>query len=271
VRSRDSVAVTAAAPEAIVHNRGVHARFYAPAAQSTGDLVDLPTEEAEHLTRVLRLTAGAEVRVFNGRGLEFDAIVGPASRSTVQVRLVAARTSPAERDVGITLAQAVLKGDKMDDVVRDAVMLGVTAVQPMVTLRSEVTLQTIARGHRQERWERIAISSAKQCGRATIPAIQAAASLSDIAGAIGQMALPTPAFMFIEPDASVESRSLADIPAAAPREATILIGPEGGWSPAEIDEASRACQLITLAGPTLRADAMPLVALTALLTHWKQL
>jgi 16S rRNA (uracil1498-N3)-methyltransferase len=249
----------------------MHARFYAPAAQTIGEVVELPAEEAEHLTRVLRLATGAGVRVFNGRGLEFDAIVGTTTRSGVQVRLVTARTSSVERDVGITLAQAVLKGDKMDDVVRDAVMLGVAAVQPMVTMRSEVTLQTIVRGHRQERWERIAIASAKQCDRATIPAIQAAASLPEILRGVGQMTLPTPAFMFVEPGASAESRSLADIPAAAPREATVVIGPEGGWTPAEIEEASSACQLVTLAGPTLRADAMPLVALTALLTHWRQL
>lgn len=249
----------------------MHARFYAPAAQTTGDVIELPAEEAEHLTRVLRLTTGAEIRVFNGRGLEFDAIVGTTTRSSVQARLVAARTPSAERDVGITLAQAALKGDKMDDVVRDAVMLGVAAVQAMVTMRSEINLQTIVRGHRQERWERIAISSAKQCDRATIPAIQAAASFPEVLRAIGQMALPTPALMFVEPQASLESRSLADIPTAAPREVTVLIGPEGGWTAAEMEDASSACQLITLAGPTLRADAMPLVALTALLTHWKQL
>ena len=254
-----------------MHNRGVHARFYAPAAQTTGDVVELPAEEGEHLTRVLRLMTGAEVRVFNGRGLEFDAIVGTTSRSSVQVRLVAARAPATERDVGIMLAQAALKGDKMDDVVRDAVMLGVASVQPIVTMRSEVNLQTIVRGHRQDRWERIAISSAKQCDRATVPAIQAAASLPEALRGIGQMTLPTPAFMFVEPGASTQSRSLADVPTVAPREATVLIGPEGGWTPAEIEEASSACQLVTLAGPTLRADAMPLVALTALLTHWRQL
>ena len=103
------------------------ARFFAPAAGVTGDRVLLPADEAEHLTRVLRLSPGDRVRVFNGRGAEFEAVVDAADRGGVRLRIGAPCTPAPEPRLAITLVQSVLKGDKMDDVVRDAVMIGVAA------------------------------------------------------------------------------------------------------------------------------------------------
>ena len=247
------------------------ARFHAPDAEETGDLVSLPDEEREHLTRVLRLKAGAAIRVFNGRGLEFDARVSKAGKREVVVAVGSART-PAAREarVAVTLAQAVLKGDKMDDVVRDAVMMGVAAVQPIVTTRSEVTLASVHRSRRRERWQRIAVSSAKQCGRATVPPILEPWAFDAVPAALTAMTLPGPGLMFVEPSASSDVLALGDLDAAAPREAIVIIGPEGGWTAEEIDRASAACRLITLGGRTLRADAMPVVALAALFAVWKE-
>ena len=104
----------------------------------------------------------------------------------MQVRVDGARDAVAEPRVAVTLAQAALKGDKMDDVVRDAVMMGVAAVQPFVTTRSEVTHAALVRGRRRERWERIAVASAKQCGRATVPAILEPQSFEDVVLALEQ-------------------------------------------------------------------------------------
>src|SRR5437667_1200103 len=88
------------------HNSSVNARFYAPDAHAPGDLVALPDEEAEHLTRVLRLKAGDAIRVFNGRGNEFDAVVDHAGKRGVHVRLGSAAQAAPEPRVAITLAQA---------------------------------------------------------------------------------------------------------------------------------------------------------------------
>jgi len=254
----------------------VTARFFAPGAERSGERVALPGEEAQHLTRVLRLGAGASIRVFNGRGHEFDAVVETAAKSGVQVVIGAAR-EPAAREPGVavTLAQAVLKGDKMDDVVRDAVMMGVAAVQPIVTARSDVTLASVQRGTRVERWGRIAVSSAKQCGRATVPAILEPRALESVLAALSSMTLPAPGLMFVEPGVlppeGGSHSALGDLDSAPPRETTVILGPEGGWEPGEVERASAACRLVTLAAPTLRADAMALVALTALFTRWGEL
>ena len=78
----------------------------------------------------------------------------------------------AEPAVALTLVQAVLKGDKMDDVVRDAVMLGVAAIQPIVTKRTEVTVAALIKGARVDRWRRVALASVKQSRRAVVPDIR---------------------------------------------------------------------------------------------------
>jgi 16S rRNA (uracil1498-N3)-methyltransferase len=246
----------------------VNARFHAPDAHASGDVVALPDEEAQHLTRVLRLKAGDAIRVFNGRGAEFDAAIVNAGRNSVDVRIGAPREAAREARVSLTLAQAVLKGDKMDDVVRDAVMIGVAAIQPIITTRSEVTRAALERGRRTERWQRVAVSSAKQCGRAVVPAILDPLPFDALPERIGAMRLPGPALMLVEPGASAESLSLGDLDAAPPREATLVIGPEGGWTQEEIEAAAGPCRLLTLGDRTIRADAMASIAISALFARW---
>ena len=249
-------------------NDAVRARFHAPDAHAPGDLIALPEDEAEHLTRVLRLKRGDQVIVFNGRGQAFDAVVENAGKGSARVVLVDMCDAAPESRVAITLIQAVLKGDKMDDVVRDAVMIGVAAIQPIVAARSEVTHASVVRGHRRERWERIGVSSAKQCGRAVVPTILQPEPFEAVGTLLDERQLPGPALMLVEPSAGGDVVSLGELDGTPPREASVLIGPEGGWTPEEIASASERCRLVTLGGRTIRGDAMALVAVAALFAKW---
>src|SRR5438034_9215919 len=181
---------------------GVH-RFFAPALDPGDETVALPRDEAEHLTRVLRLGVGDSVAVFDGRGHEYLARVATVARgSTGEVRLqVLSRVEPPpEPAVAITLVQSVLKGDKMDDVVRDAVMMGVAAIQPMVTTHAETTVAALMRG-RVDRWRRIAISSVKQSRRAVVPEVRVPLTFENVlAEPPGSLRL-----MFVEPGAGGET------------------------------------------------------------------
>jgi 16S rRNA (uracil1498-N3)-methyltransferase len=247
------------------------ARFYAPDARAPGELVTLPEDEAAHLIRVLRLRAGEAVVVFDGRGHEFEAKVEQVDKTGARVRLVTLREPGAnEPSIAVTLAQAVLKADKMDDVVRDAVMVGATAIQPVVTMRCEVALAAIERGGRRERWERIAVSSAKQCGRAVVPPVLRPTDFEALAAALGDRRLPGPAVMLVEPSVNADAVSISDLDGPPPRETTIIIGPEGGWTAEEIRQAASFCRLVTLGTRTIRADAMAVVALSALFAHWHE-
>lgn len=260
-------AATAGQARAIMS--GVRARFYAPEAHSVGALVSLPGDEAEHASRVLRLRRGEAVVVFNGRGQAFEAEIESVRRDQVHVRIGSPVAAAAEAHTAITLVQAVLKGDGMDDVVRDAVMIGVAAIQPIVTSRSEVSQAALVRSRRRERWQRIAVSSAKQCGRAVVPLVLELEAFDTLMARWEAERADRLVVMFVEPGVSPPTVSLTTLGAGLadrrPREAALLIGPEGGWTFEEVAAAEKkGCRLVTLGGRTLRAAAMALVAITAL-------
>src|SRR5258708_2463251 len=179
-------------------------RFFAPTLDAGDEFVVLPRDEAEHLTRVLRLGVGEAVAVFDGRGHEFLARVVAAERREVRVQLVSRIEPAVEAAVALTLVQGVLKGDKMDDVVRDAVMLGVAAVQPIVTARTEVTVAALMRAGRIERWKRVALASAKQSKRAVVPEIRGPLTFESWLDEprVAEM------LMLVEPGASADATSL---------------------------------------------------------------
>jgi 16S rRNA (uracil1498-N3)-methyltransferase len=241
-------------------------RFFAPALDPGDESVTLPRDEAEHLTRVLRLGPGDTVAVFDGRGHEYLARVVSAARRDVTVQLLSRADAAPESTTAIVLVQAVLKTDKMDDVVRDAVMLGVTAIQPIVTRRSEVTVAALMRGARIERWRRIALASAKQSKRAFLPDISTPLSLEHW---LDEPA-PDVRLMFVEPGAAIGVEPLSALRNdKVPATAAVAIGPEGGWDPRECELArARAVRLVSLGGRTLRADAVPVAALSVLQFLW---
>ena len=254
----------------------VRPRFYAPDANSTTDRVELPEDEAEHLVRVLRMGVGDEVDVIDGRGGLWRAEVVQVGKKSAAVKPLEAGTPARELGVRITLVVSVLKGDKLDDVVRDAVMLGVTSVRPVVSERSEISLAAMAKSARIARWQRIAVASAKQCGRAVVPTVHDARPLaqhfSDASTHATHQGEPRSLrIMCIEPSAALG----AVIPVqevTKPKAAEVIIGPEGGWTVSEVAAGhDSGAILVSLGARTLRADAVPIVVLSALLTVWGEL
>ena len=226
----------------------------------------VPEDEAAHLTRVLRLKAGDAVRVFDGRGREWNAVISEIGKGRAAVRVGDAVEPARESSVAIELAMAILKSDKMDDVVRDAVMLGVTRIIPMMTARTDITARAVTRSGRIARWQRIAVASAKQCGRAVVPPVGEASEIREVV----QRPSASTRLMLVEPASNAESQRLRDVPQAT--HVTLVVGPEGGWDPEEIQAAAGAgIILATLGEQTLRADAVPLVALTAVRVLWGDL
>lgn len=251
----------------MVNNRLVLPRFFAPDLESQREVVELPPDEARHLTRVLRLHAGDEIVVFDGAGREFAARVATAARDRVAVTLMRQIDPRPEPGVRIGLVQGILKGDKMDDVVRDAVMLGAASIVPLISAHVAVKADAISQGKPGERWRRIALASAKQCGRARLPPILDPVTLTD------WLARNERAFFLVEPSAApagtVRLRSLlGDVP---PPSLALVVGPEGGWSVDEVAAAVAAgCTPVTLGPLTLRADAVALAALSILRCLWDE-
>jgi len=245
----------------------VHARFYAPEAREPGQIVTLSSDEAAHLTRVLRLKAGVPVRVFDGAGQEFDAVVESTSKHGADIRVLTPRDAVPEPRLRVTLAPAVLKGDKMDDVVRDAVMMGVAVLQPLLTVRSEVSASALERGRRRERWQRIVVVSAKQCGRAVVPEVREPMTFETLCATLPE-APAAGALMLVEPNGTPDAVTLSGLERPVGSSVLVAVGPEGGWTSEEISAATGVLTPVTLRAPTLRADAMPVAALAALFARW---
>ena len=245
-------------------------RFYAPALDPGDESVTLPRDEAEHLTRVLRLGVGDTVAVFDGRGTEFLGRVAVALRRDVRVQILSRIDPVKEAHVRLTLVQAVLKADRMDEVVRDAVMLGAAAIQPLVTKRTETTVALLLRSARVDRWRRVALASVKQSRRAVVPEIHVPLTLENYLD-------EPPAsvrLMLVEPGAAADAESLSSVQSASgpPPDAAVLIGPEGGWTEQECAVArARGVRLVTLGHRTLRADAAPIAAISVLQFLWGDL
>ena len=242
-------------------------RFHVPAVTAASSSVALPEDEAEHLVRVLRLGVGDQVEVFDGRGGLWRAEVVHATRKSAAIRALEALPAAREVSVELTLVASVLKGDKMDDVVRDAVMLGVAAIQPVVSERAETGLAVMTRSGRVARWQRIAVSSAKQCGRAVVPPIHPVMTL----GRYWSEKTAAVRLLCVEPAAAPSGvREVRSV--AKPTAAHLIVGPEGGWTVTEVTAARDSGAILMSLGPrTLRADAVPIVALAALLTTWSEL
>ena len=244
-------------------------RFFAPHADRVDVVVDLPDEEARHLTQVLRLGTGDAVRVFDGRGREHEAVVTGAGRAGVRVRTQRSVPAIPEPNVRVTLGVALLKGRKVDTVVRDATMLGVHTVQPLVTTRTDVPPRRFGAAA-AARWTRIAVASAKQCGRAFVPQVQPPIEFARFLVEAREAA--DLRILLVDPgkrDASARPvRSLAT--ESRPDSAVVAIGPEGGWTE---DETVRAVRLgfrpTTLGRRTLRAEAVPAAALSVLNFVWE--
>ncbi len=240
----------------MLHNSRVSLpRFYVPLLDPNVRETALPADEATHLSRVLRLNAGDDIAVFDGRGREFRARVTDTARRKVIVELLEPIAPAPEARVAITLVQSVLKGEKMDAVVRDATMMGVAAIEPIITSR------TIARGPRadNDRWMRVSIASTKQCRRAVVPTITAPRPFDEwLRSSAHGLRL-----MLVEPPASATDMcSLHLLEHHAAGSLALIVGPEGGWSGEERARAEQAgCLSVTLGGLTLRADAVAVAAL----------
>ena len=222
-------------------------------------------DEGHHLARVLRVRTGDHVRAFDGRGREASGVVQGVERDRVSLELGPSRRSEAEPHVAVTLAVALLKGDKLADVVRMGTELGVARFLLLVTRHSE--LEDLSRSKTQ-RLERIAREAAKQSGRAVIPPIEGPAALSDApvddTALVADPRADTPVIARVRGDRHASSTAVSAL-VSTPTFMT-LSGPEGGFAPDEVDDlVRRGATRVSLGRSILRAETAAVVLASAVL------
>ena len=240
------------------NHRMTRRRFFAPpsAFNFSKRIVTLTADEARHLREVLRLKTGDDVQVFDGAGREFRAVVSQARREFAELEIKDEIESPRpESPLQLTLAVALLKGEKFDLVVQKGTELGVNRFIPLVTRYADIKLRDEAdAAKRVTRWQRIALEAAKQCGRSVVPEITQPVPF---ASAISENSC----LMFSEREGQALNTDLRmDF-------VTAVVGSEGGWSDEELDQAKAAeIPIVTLGGRVLRAETAAIAA-AVLLQH----
>lgn len=223
--------------------------------------------EAHHLGGVLRVRPGEQVQAFDGEGSVADGTVASVDRQSVTLSLQEPKLATTEAPLRLTVAVALLKSDKLSDVVRQCTELGVARFLLLVTQRADATKLSPAR---LQRLQRVAEEAARQSGRATVPGVEQPQALRELRwqGA-ALVAHPGAAVALGEvwPHTSATGRNESPgLPVAGSTELTLITGPEGGFSDAEVAQLEeRGARSVRLGPRILRAETAPVALAAALL------
>jgi len=203
-------------------------RIYTSQALLTADSIELEGPASHYLTRVLRLSEGDSLVVFNGDGRNYSAEISGVRNKLVQVRLLKSKKPGNESPLKINLVQAICRGERMDYVLQKATELGVFSIQPLKSQRVEVRLDENRQAKRMAHWQGVVISACEQSGRALVPEVKTPLSLPE--WMISAVESPR---LVLDP---LAENSLSDLSVALDA-ISILVGPEGGFTDEEMAKA----------------------------------
>ena len=220
-----------------------------------GEAVTLGGEAAHHLGRVLKARAGDTVIAFNGRGGSYESSVVSVDKRSITIKPLHFHAENNESSLKLTLAQGISRGQHMDYTVQKAVELGVSRIVPLFTEFSNVHLEEERAQKRHDHWHKIIIGACEQSGRNLVPELTTAMSLTDWVNNDS-----TALRLLMHADTT---EGPGDLPSGI-KDITLLCGPEGGLSRAEIDRAL-ACgyRMIALGPRILRTETAAIAAITA--------
>lgn len=205
-------------------------RFYAPPTQINATHITLADDEAHHLARVLRLPTGAQVFVFDGCGHEYACEISQAGKRHAELTIIEPLTNIVESTLQLTLAVALLKGDKFDWVVQKATELGVTRIVPLLTEHSDIRQAEARAETKLQRWQRITLEALKQCGRRQLVELAEPVSWSKFCQAENSK------LKVILSERG--GQRLQELPPTT-EAVCVAVASEGGWSEAEVDLAAQ--------------------------------
>ena len=232
-------------------------RLYQNTTLKVGTKIDLDESATHHLIKVLRFPEGKNITLFNGDS--FDYLVKVINtKKTCSAQVLSCEKNNRESSLNLTLAQAIAKGEKMDFLIQKAIELGVNRIIPVQAERCVVRLNGTKLIKRTEHWQKIANHACEQSGRSVIVEVAEAKSLTEVLS-------ETKGNGYVLHHCAEESL----LTMKAPIKATILIGPEGGLSKSEIDEAiASGFQPLLLGNRILRTETASLAAIANMQLLW---
>lgn len=234
-------------------------RIYTDQALTLGVTLDLDESPSHHISKVLRMTVGREIILFNGKGGEFTATIGRIAKKHISVTIDTEQAIDRESPLPIELCIGLSRGERMDWIIQKATELGVTKITPLFTERCEVKLKPQRLEKKMQHWQQIIISACEQCQRNRLPALKPPQNFSQY---IPTCQADLKLVLHHRSDTGLSERN-------APASIALLIGPEGGLNENEIAQAENSGFATLKLGPrVLRTETAPLVALSLCQQLW---
>jgi len=237
-------------------------RFFTEKENISTNFIDLKGSDVGHIRKVLRLKVGDQIEVLNGEGSLYLINLIDINIKSIKGQILSSEKINTESPLKIHLGQSLIKGNGFDGILRRAIELGVYSISPLITERTVVKSDSYKK---LARWEKIIEESSKQCGRSSIPEITK--SITKFESFCQKTKKSDLKLIFWEME---KNKGLGDInPTALPSTASVLIGPEGGFTMKEV-ETARSYGFLSLGlGPrTFRAETAPLVVLSLIQGKW---
>lgn len=235
-------------------------RFYVDFALSPDSVVELPDNVVRHLN-VLRVKNTEEIVLFNGNGKAYPALPEVLEKRRASVRILREEATDNESPLNITLVQAVSSAERMDFTLQKSVELGVAEIRPVISERCVVRLSGERAEKRVARWQEIVVSACEQSGRNIVPKVL---PLTTYAQALQQLSQETTKLLM----SLNRAQKLSDVRPQSGK-VVFMVGPEGGWTEKEEQQASDAgFQSVTLGKRVLRTETASLAAIAAMQTLW---
>lgn len=235
-------------------------RIFVPGPLASGQQVALSDSAHQHLTRALRLEAGAELQAFDGEGGEWRARLVSAAKRGSEIEILEAVAAQPESPLRIELGQALARGEKMDLVLQKATELGVARIAPLVTERSEVKLDAERAERRLAHWRGVLAHACEQCGRARLPQLADPQRIEHWAAQVS-----APIRLMLDPSGELGLTDVAAQLHSGVDEVVIAVGPEGGLGQRDLQALGAAgFQGLRLGPRILRTETAGLAVLAAL-------
>ena len=240
-------------------------RLFVSGALINGAEIELDGDQARYLSKALRSRIGDPLTVFNGEGPEWPATITAISKSTVVLGLGDSFEPGTESALKIHLVQGISRGDRMDFVVQKATELGVKRITPVLCEYGVVKLDSARADKRRDHWQKIATSACEQSGRTRLPLIDTPITLKNW---FGSKPASVDAELILAPGAATPLASTA----TPETKICVLIGPEGGFSDTEYEDAAvSGFKAVTLGPRVLRTESAAIATLAVLQSLWGDL
>ncbi len=233
-------------------------RFFVNSPLSVGDTAVIDGADARHIAGALRMSVGEALALCDGAGTDYACTITAVNKDTVEATVNAAAPTASEPTLAVTLYMGMPKGDKLELIIQKAVELGVTAIVPVITARSIVRVSGKDAEKKQVRLQRIAAEAAGQSGRGIIPTVEAPIAWK---AALARLASENTLLCYEGGGAPIGT-----LVTPADTAVSLVVGPEGGFDPAEVEAVIAVGSRIATLGPRiLRCETAPLAALAVLM------